>query len=83
MPSGLVFYAPRSPGPGQAHVASQRLFRHGLKAFVSKGAFLLQVLADGDQLVIADALFEPPPVGFGTHQRRIAHRDEARVWRHQ
>ena len=65
-------------GPPQAHAAAQRVFRHGLKAFASQGAFLLQVLADGDQLVIADALFELRPVGFGTPQRRISHRDETR-----
>ena len=40
----------------QAYVVAQRLFRHGLDAFASQGSFLFQVLADGDPLVIADAL---------------------------
>lgn len=75
--------APRPPGSAQADGPAECLFRHGLKAFASKGAFLLQVLANGDQLVIADALFEPRPVDLGAHQRHISHRDEAGVGCHQ
>lgn len=76
-------FAPRPPGPAQADVTTQRLFRRGLKALASEGSFLLQVLADGDQLIVADTLFEPRPAGFGPEHWRIAHRDEAGLRRHQ
>jgi hypothetical protein len=56
--------APRPSRTAQAYRAAERLFRHGLETFAPKGAFLLQMLADGDQLIVADALFEPIGVDF-------------------
>jgi hypothetical protein len=52
----LSVRAPRPSRAAQANRAAKRLFRHGLEAFAPKGAFLLQMLADGNQLVVADAL---------------------------
>lgn len=83
MPSSFSSRPRRSPGPPHAHWAAQGLFRHSLKAFASKGAFLLQVLANGDQLVIADALFEPCPTGFGAHLWRSPHLNETGMGCHQ
>ena len=69
--------------PAQAYVSAKRLFCHGLKAVASSGSLLLQMLANGDQLVIADALLEPHPAGFGAYLWRISQRDEAGVGSHQ
>ncbi len=69
--------------PGRRTAAGEpRSPRHGLEAFAPKGALLLQVLANGDQLVIADALVEPRPVGLGAYQPRIPHFEKAGVGCH-
>ena len=52
----LNFGSARAPGPSHGYRAAQGFFCHGLKAFAAKGALLLQVLTNGDQLVGADAL---------------------------
>src|SRR6185312_3678136 len=75
--------APRPSRTAPAHWAAEGLFRHGLKAFASKGAFLLHMPADGRQLVAADALLEPRGVGLRTLRRRTSHRHEAGVGCHE
>jgi hypothetical protein len=64
--------SPRPSGASHTHRTTQGSFCHGLKAFASKGAFLLQaLLTNSDRLIIADALFEPRPIGLGAHLWRI------------
>jgi len=77
-----------APGTTRARGAAQRLFRHSLKAFASKGALVLQVLANGNQLVIADALFGRnrdgvlQRIGGGDQgQRRAAHDHQVQLGR--
>src|SRR6185312_4322637 len=70
-------------GPSHAHRTTQGFFCHGLEALALEGALPLQVLANGDQLVVADALLEPRSIGLGAHQPCISHLNETRVRGHQ
>lgn len=82
-PRAIGFGVTRAPGSPYVDRAAQGLFRHGLEAFAAEGAFLLQVLANGNQLIVADPLFEPFPVCLGPCLPRIAHLNETGVRGHQ
>lgn len=82
MPSGLV--SARAGRPARRTLtAAQGFSRHRLEALASKRALLLEVLANGDRLVIAYALLEPRSIGFGAHQWRSPHLNETGVGCHQ